>query len=133
MSASRRYSRAIRSRRSPRSSANAWHFIGSVHDFLEVYPYSIALQSNHVTCGSANWASWKTWPEKILDGSMRRAAEELLFINCIGDRSVGEQPPSAHQHTVGPPTYTTNGNRFGAANKTLCKWLRNLPRVEPTD
>ena len=100
-----------------------------MRDFLDAYPYPIELQSNHVTCGDANWASWRTWPAKIADGSMRRSAEELLWINCIGNRSIGEQPPTAHQHTVGPPTYVSNGNQFGAPDKTYYKWARNLPRV----
>ena len=108
-------------------SGEAWHFIGTVQEFVGTYPHSIPRQSNHVTCGAANWASWRTWPEKILDGSMRRAADEFLWINCIGDRSIGEQPPSAHQHSIGPPTFTINGNQFGAPDKTYCKWTRNLP------
>ena len=114
-------------------SGQAWHFIGSVQSFVATYPHPIRRQSNHVTCGGGNWASWTTHPQKIRDGTMRRAAEELLWINCIGDRSTGEQPPSAHQHTVGPPTVVLNGNQFGAPDKTYCTWLRNLPPVPPTD
>ena len=113
-------------------SDNAWHFIGTVQAFVESYPHSVHLQSNHVTCGSANWASWETWPGKILDGSMLKSCEELLWINCIGDRSCGEQPPTAHQHLIGPPTSIVNGHDFGAPSKTYYKWLRNLPRVAPT-
>ena len=125
---------SVADRRSIRPpSDDSWHFIGKVQDFIAVYPHPIRRQSNHVTCGAANWASWRTWPAKILDGSMRRAAEEFLFINCLGDRSVGEQPPTAHQHTVGPPTQTVNGSDFGAPSKTYCLWLRNLPPLTPTD
>ena len=114
-------------------SRTAWHFIGTVHDFVHAYPHPIRRSANHMTCGLANWASWKFWPAKILDGSMRKSAEDFLWINCLGDRSLGEQPPSAHQHTVGPPTFTVNGHDFGAPSKTYCKWARNLPAVEPTD
>ena len=114
-------------------SSTAWHFIGTVHDFVHAYPHPIRRSANHMTCGLANWASWKFWPAKILDGSMRKSAEDFLWINCLGDRSLGEQPPSAHQHTVGPPTFTVNGHDFGAPSKTYCKWARNLPAVEPTD
>ena len=87
-------------------SEHSWHFIGPVQDFLRAYPHPVRRQSNHVPCGAANWASWHTWPKKIMDGSMLRSAEEFLWINCIGDQSLGEQPPTAHQHTVGPPTHT---------------------------
>ena len=113
-------------------SEHSWHFIGPVQDFLCAYPHPVRRQSNHVPCGAANWASWHTWTKKILDGSMLRSAEEFLWINCIGDRSLGEQPPTAHQHTIGPPTYTVNGHDFGAPSKTYCKWARNLPPVTPS-
>ena len=114
-------------------SADCWHFIGTVRQFLELYPYSIPRQCNHITCGDANWACWRTWPAKILDGTMRAAAEELLYINCIGDRSWGEQPHSAHQRTVGPPTFIMNGNQHGAPTKTYCILARGLPAVPPSD
>ena len=110
-------------------SPGTLHVIGTVQAFLEAYPHSIPLQSNHVTCGWSNWASWPTWPEKILDGSMRRSAEEFLRINSIGDRSVGEQPPTAHQHTVGPPTFVVNGHDFAAPNKHLCGGDRATSRI----
>ena len=114
-------------------SENCWAFIGTVQEFVASYPHPIRRQSNHVTCGWANWASWRTWPQKILDGSMRKAAEEFLWINCIGDRSWGEQPPSAHQHSVGPPTFIVKGQQHGAPSKTYYIWARNLPRVPPSD
>ena len=114
-------------------STRCWHFIGDVRDFVRAYPHPIRMQSNHVTCGWANWACWATWPAKIADGSMLAAAEEFLWINCIGDRSWGEQPPSAHQHTVGPPTFTMYGHEHGAPSKTYCIWARHLPPVPPTD
>ena len=114
-------------------SRSCWHFIGTVQMFISLYPHSIPRQSNHITCGFANWASWRSWRTKILDGSMRRSAEEFLWVNCLGDRSMGEQPQSAHQHTIGPPTFVMNGNQHGAANKTYCMWARGLPAVQPTN
>ena len=114
-------------------SRNAWHFICNVRDFLSVYPYPVRHQTNHVTCGRANWAAWRMWPTWILDGSLRATAEEFLWINCIGDRSEGEQPPTALQHLIGPPTYVVNGHQFGGPSKTYCKWARGLPAVPPTD
>ena len=113
-------------------SPGTLHVIGQVRDFLDVYPHSIPRQSNHVTCGHANWASWRSWEAKILDGSMRQSAEEILFINSIGDRSIGEQPPTAHQHILGPPTFVVNGHDFAAPSKTYFKWARNLPPIAPT-
>ena len=114
-------------------STQAWHFIGDVKDFLAVYPHSIPRQSNHATCGHANWACWRTWPEKIKDGSMLQSAEDLLYLSCIGDRSLTEQPPTAHQHSLGPPTYITNGHEHGAPSKTYYMWARNMPCLPPTD
>ena len=114
-------------------SERCYHFIGTVQQFVDMYPFPIRRMYSHVTCGWANWASWRTWLTKVRDGSMLAAAEELLWLMCLGDRSAGEQPPTAHQHTLGPPTFVTNGNNFGGPNKTYCWWLRNLCPVEPTD
>ena len=66
-------------------SAGCAHFIGDVADFLQRYPHAITCQSNHVTCRHANWASWATWPDKIADGSMLAAAEELLVASIKDD------------------------------------------------
>ena len=113
-------------------SERCWSFVGSVWDFVHAYPHTIRTQTSHVNCGDANWASWRMWPEKILDGRMLRSAEELLWILCIGDRAAAEQPHTAHEATVGPPTFVTNANQFGCADKTWCWWLRHLTPVAPT-
>ena len=114
-------------------SERCWAFIGSVWDFVQAYPHPIRTQTSHVNCGAANWASWKQWPEKILDGRMLQSAEELLWILCIGDRAAAEQPHTAHESIIGPPTCTTNANQFGCADKSWCWWLRNLTSVAATN
>ena len=113
-------------------SALCTHYRGTVQQFVQMYPHAIERQCNHVECRAANWASWRTWPQKILDGTMLAAAEEFLWVNSIGDRSGGEQPPSALQHIIGPPTFVVNGHDFAAPSKTYCWWARNVPPFEPT-
>ena len=114
-------------------SEGCYHFVGQVYDMVQVVPYPIEVQTNHVECGAATWSSWKTWPQKLLDGRMREAAEELLWINSIGNCSMGEQPHTAHEHTVGPPTQVFNAYEHGEPNKTWCVWIRNGCRVNPTN
>ena len=99
---------------------------------MQAYPHPIEDQSSHMTCGWANWASWKTWQEKLRSGAMLQAAEELLWILCLGNRAAAEQPPSAMQHLLGPPTHTILGRHHGAADKTYCFWMRNLSGVAPS-
>ena len=110
-------------------SVNCWHVIGTVQQFVAVYPHPIRRQRSHITCAHGNWASHITWPAKIRDGSMRAAAEELLWVVCLGDQAAAEQPSSAHAHTVGPPTCTIKGHQVKAPDKTYDWWLRNWPPV----
>ena len=114
------------------TSALTWHFIGRVQDFVTAYPYPLEDVATHTTCGWANWASWKTWEAKIRSGAMLQAAEELLWAMCLGNRSLAEQPPTAMQHIVGPPTQIVLGRHHGAPNKTYYWWLRNLSLVPPS-
>ena len=114
-------------------SANCYHFIGQVYDFVQSFPHPIGVGTSHVECGPSTWSSYKTWPEKLLDGSMREAGEELLWVTCIGDRHAAEQPYVSHEHTIGPPTQVINLNHIGGHDKTWNLWLRNLGRVKHTN
>ena len=113
-------------------SPGCYHFVGQVYDFIRALPYPIFFQSSHVECGPASWSSHKTWPTKILDGRMLEAAEELLYIACVGKHSLAEQPHTAHEHTIGPPSQVINANEHGGANKTWCLWAREIGFIEPT-
>ena len=122
---------SVADRRASKQPPDDWlHVIGDVQDFVNVYPYPIGLQTNSVTCAYMNLASRTTWREKIKDGSMLRSAEEFVWINHIGARSAGEQPPTVLETLVGPPTFSTNAtNHFAARDKTWRVWLRGLPIV----
>ena len=111
------------------TSTLTWHFIGTVQDFVAAYPHPLEDTYSHITCGWSNWASWKTWEQKLRNGAMLAAAEELLWILCLGNRACAEQPPSAMQHILGPPTQKLLGRHHGAPDKTYCLWLRNLSVV----
>ena len=74
-------------------SAGCYHFIGQVYDVVHLianHGMRIYAHTTHVECGPEAWACWKIWPEKIRDGRMLQAAEELLWIICIGERSWSE-------------------------------------------
>ena len=113
-------------------SPNCYHFIGEVYDFLQSCPLVIKMQTSHVTCAPASWSSWKTWPEKVLNGTMLQAAEELLYMLCIGDRAGAEQPPTAHEEIIGPPSFVMNSNEHGGPDKRWLIWERHLTSVAPT-
>ena len=114
-------------------SIGAYHFIGQVYEFVQTFPYSIDMHTSHVECGPASWSSWKTWPTKILEGRMREAGEELLWISSIGNRSMNEQPHTAHESTLGPPSQVINANDHGGFNKTWCLWKQNIGRIDPSN
>jgi hypothetical protein len=117
-------------------SEDSYHFIGQVFDFVQMtaqYGLRIYAQTNHVECTDSTWACWKLWPEKILDGRMMQAAEEQLWITCIGERSFTEHPHTAHEHLIGPPTQVANANEHGGNDKTWCIWSRNAGILSPTN
>ena len=117
-------------------SEGCFHFIGQVYDFVQVIAARglvIYAQTSHVECGPSAWASWKVWPEKIKDGRMLQSGEELLWITCIGQRAWSEQPHTAHEHTIGPPTQVTNANKHGGFDKTWCIWSRMAGVLKPTN
>ena len=114
-------------------SANCYHFIGDCYVFLQSCPLVVRMSTSHVTCGKANWASWAWWPGRILDGSMLESAEELLYYISIGDRSANEQPHTAHEQTIGPPSFVMNSHEHGGPSKTWLIWSRHLAPVPPTN
>ena len=106
------------------------HVVGTVQDFISVYPYPIGVQTNNVTCSFTNLASAATWKNKVVSGELINSAREFLWINHIGDKSAGEQPPSSIEFLVGAPTFTTDAlDHFAARQKSWCWWTRGLPIV----
>ena len=122
---------SVADRRASQQPPHDWlHVIGDVRNFVEAYPYPIGLQTNSVTCTNTNLASKATWHTKLENGSMLRSAEEFLWINHIGVRSAGEQPPTVLETLIGPPSFATNATQhFAARDKTWNVWLRDLPAV----
>ena len=116
-----------------------FHFVMSVHAFLAVYPYPIGIQTHSVTCYFTTYAQNQRWPEFIKSGQMFEKVEENLLMLYIGDRAMGEHPPSALDYAIGPPTVTTTTWEHGPPAddvptkfKTICMRLRNLPVVPPS-
>ena len=117
-------------------SEGCYHFIGQVYDYVQLlarHGLRIYAQTSHVECGPSAWASWRVWPEKIKDGRLLQAAEELLWVTCIGERAFSEHPHTAHEHLIGPPTQVTNANQHGGSDKTWCIWSRCAGTLMPTD
>ena len=113
-----------------------YHFIGQVYDYVQLLArrgMRIYAQTSHVECGPSAWASWRVWPEKIKDGRLLQAAEELLWITCIGERAFSEHPHTAHEHLIGPPTQVANANQHGGHDKTWCIWSRGAGVLSPTN
>jgi len=118
-------------------SPGCHHYKMEVASFLQLYPHPIPFITSHVDCGSANWASHLTWPDKIASGELLASSEELLRIVCTGDRAAAEQPPTAHACILGAPTFKLQACDAGGTNlKTLWWWCRGVSTVrassEPT-
>ena len=113
-------------------SPGCHHYKMDVGDFLAAYPYDIPFQTSHVDCGSANWASHATWPDKVASGAVLASAEELLLVSCSGDRAAAEQPPTAHSCILGSPTFKLQSCDAGGINlKNFWWWCRGVGAVPP--
>ena len=117
-------------------SEGCYHFIGQVYDFVQAVAkagLTIVRQSSHVECGRASWSAYALWPENLLNGSLKEAGEELLWIMSIGCSAFGEQPHTAHETTLGRPTLVANANEHGGNDKTWCIWSRFAGYLTPSD
>merc|ERR1711938_78368 len=74
-------------------SPGCMHVIGTVEDFVKVYPHPLPVVDSHPTCGFANCASSTSWSEKIINGSMLTSALQMAWMLCLGDRAALEHTP----------------------------------------
>ena len=120
-------------------SEGKYHFVMDVHEFLSIYPFDVPMHISSVTCTWVTWAQNAKWQQFILDGSMRRTAEEFLLMLYIGAQAAGETSPGALRHIVGRPSYTVStfdhGNPADAEpvrEKNFDIYVRGLSTVSPS-
>ena len=110
------------------------HVIGTAQQFFSVYPHPVAFVEHHVECGAAITANRANWARNFLDGSMRARGREFVWCMSLGEYNAGEQPSTAYEFLVGPPTTKTNATEHGCCHpKQWWWWQRNLPHVPPSD
>jgi hypothetical protein len=109
---------------------NCYHFIGTVQEFVEAYPYPLGMVISHVTCAPAAAAATLKLPERIRDGSFKETALEILWCLHLGTCAAAEQPATNLHYVLGPPTFVTNATRHGGRrHKVFTWWLRGLDKV----
>ena len=120
-------------------SEDKYHFVMDVHEFLAVYPYPIGIQTSSVVCTYTTFAQNHRWLEFLLDGSMRRTAEEFLLMLYVGSRAASETSPGSLRHIIGPPSYTVSTFDHGSKSdvepvreKNFDVYVRNLSCVPPS-
>ena len=120
-------------------SEGKYHFVMDVYVFLQIYPYPIPLQTNHVTCVFSTWAQHRQWHTFVRSGELLGKADEFLFMLYIGQRAANEHPPTCFETIIGPPTFRTTTFEHGhpadrdfVAAKTVLWFLRGLPIVPPS-
>ena len=114
-------------------SAHCVHYVGSVQQFVQQYPYPLGLVVTHVTCTALTSANRPNWQRCFADGSMRASALEFVWAASLGERNASENPPGVLDTLVGAPSVRTNACDHGCPlSKQWCWWLRGLPAVPPS-
>ena len=92
------------------------------------------MVADGIDCGRSNVASRAKWAEKVAEGLILEAAEELVTEMHRGQRTACEQPRTALEWVVGPCTYKTNHAEHGEKKlKDVLWWLHGLPPVPASD
>ena len=118
------------------------HYIARCQDWFAWYPHPIPFASFHPNCGpfifGAPNSAAARWTRHLISGSLRSAAEHAVW--CLNPRRrvalfALEQPPTALQFIIGPPTVQTSLAEFGVPRKKQWWWWQSasLPVVRGSD
>lgn len=108
-----------------RFDANEALYCPNAYDLMIAFP-----PCTHLTASGARW-----WPEKQADGRQEAA---LDFVRFLMSRPINriciENPVGIISTAIRKPTQVISPNQFGHnAYKRTCLWLKNLPKLVPTD
>lgn len=121
------------------------HYQGDVRDLLDGDRWDLMIAHPPCTYLSGSGARWLTQTPKnpkpgVLYGAARVAAQQeaLDFVRLLLDAPVErialENPVSMISSRVRRPDQTLQPWQFGhGEQKATCLWLKNLPKLEPTN
>ena len=112
--------------------SSPWHL---QTDVLTVLDYGWDLMIAHPPCTDLAVSGSRWFPEKIADGRQQRA---LDFVQTLMDARIDkiciENPVSVISSKIRKPDQIIQPWMFGEEyTKTTCLWLKNLPKLEPTE
>lgn len=115
------------------------HYEGDIFDCLKYYkknyPYNFDLMIAHPPCTHLAVSGARFFKEKIADGRQQAA---LNFVQQLMDVDIQhiciENPVSVISSNIRKPDQIIQPWMFGESiTKTTCLWLKNLPKLEPTN
>jgi hypothetical protein len=109
-----------------------WHIKGSALDqFDKGWDMMIAFPP----CTDLAVSGARHFAEKIADGRQQKAIDFFMkFVNAPIDRIAIENPIGIMSGKYRKPDQIIQPWQFGdKAQKSTCLWLKNLPKLEPTD
>ena len=115
------------------------HYVGTAELFWELYPHPIRHHQSHVMCGPACLANRSRWNAGIVDGSILSGGEQIVWARCVGWQCANEQPATAYEFLLGPPSFATSAwehvdpaDSSPVAPKTWLWWTRGCAAVPLT-
>ena len=108
------------------------HYQGPVEDVLyDKWDLMIA----HPPCTHLAVSGSRHFPQKIADGRQKQALDFVrLLMNSPIDRWCIENPVSVISSAIRPPDQIIQPWQYGHGEvKKTCFWLKNLPRLRPTN
>ena len=109
-----------------------WHYQRPVEEILD---QGWDLMVAHPPCTHLAVSGSRHFPEKIADGRQQQALDFVrLLMNAPIDRWCIENPVSVISSAIRPPDQIIQPWEYGHGEvKATCLWLKNLPRLKPTD
>lgn len=108
------------------------HYQGPVEDILyDGWDLMVA----HPPCTHLAVSGSRHFPEKIADGRQQAALDFVrLLMDAPIDRWCIENPVSVISSAIRPPDQIIQPWEYGHGEvKATCLWLKNLPKLRPTD
>jgi hypothetical protein len=109
-----------------------WHYQGDVTALLKK-PWDLVIAFPPCTHLASSGARW--FKEKQKDGRQQEGIDFfMLFANCNIPRVAIENPIGIMSNRYRKPDQIIQPWQFGhGETKATCLWLKNLPKLEPTD
>ena len=117
----------------PSEDGSPFHYRGDCFDLIKDQHFDLMIA--HPPCTHLAVSGARHFAEKIADGRQQAALDFVMrLMNAPIERIAVENPVSIISTRIRKPDQIVQPWQFGhGETKTTCLWLKNLPKLHPTD